>query len=96
MLIERAVPRQTAALTKIAFTAKRHRNYPERWIEIWSPLLTITPEFIAEADVWVALMDEEPAGFYALTHSGERTTLKHLWVLPRALPVMEIRPGEFR
>lgn len=69
-------------LTQIALTAKRHWGYPERWMEIWTPLLTITPEFIASAEVWVAEMNGEPAGFYALIFSEKRASLEHLWILP--------------
>jgi hypothetical protein len=32
--ITRATPDQAATLTKIAFAAKRHWGYPDRWIQI--------------------------------------------------------------
>lgn len=76
-------PEAAPALTRLAIAAKCHWNYPERWIELWAPQLTITPEFVAAADVWEATVDGDAAGFYALAYSGERASLEHLWVLPR-------------
>jgi len=81
--VAKAIPNQAGQLTSIALAAKRHWGYPERWIEIWTPLLTITPEFIASADVWVAVVEDETAGFYALLYSAERATLEHFWISPR-------------
>jgi len=80
--IKRAIPKQASILTDIAVAAKRHWNYPERWIEIWTPLLTITPEFISSAEIWVADVNGEAAGFYALIFVENRANLDHLWVLP--------------
>jgi ribosomal protein S18 acetylase RimI-like enzyme len=82
MEIRPARAEDAATLTAIAIAAKRHWGYPEHWIEIWTPLLTITPGFIAVADVRVAVAENEAAGFYALLYSGERATLEHFWVMP--------------
>ncbi|MBN1450345.1 MAG: GNAT family N-acetyltransferase [Anaerolineales bacterium] len=73
---------QVGILTQIAFAAKRHWGYPERWIQIWSPLLTISPEFIESHDTYVAYVGEEPVGFCAISVEGERASVEHLWVLP--------------
>jgi GNAT superfamily N-acetyltransferase len=83
MNIRPALSKEASLLTDIALAAKRHWNYPERWIELWTPLLTITPQFISAAEVWAAVLDEEIAGFYALISSGERAALEHFWILPR-------------
>jgi GNAT superfamily N-acetyltransferase len=69
-------------LTEIAFAAKRHWGYPERWIQTWAPLLTITPEYIEGHETYLAYIDEQPAGFCAIFQAGERASLNHLWVLP--------------
>jgi ribosomal protein S18 acetylase RimI-like enzyme len=69
-------------LTSIALSAKRHWNYPERWIEIWKPLLAITPEYLAEADVWISVKENEIAGFCALIYTGGRAALEHFWISP--------------
>ncbi len=47
MQILRANPDDATTVTKIAFAAKRHWEYPERWVDNWREKLTITPEFIA-------------------------------------------------
>jgi len=80
--ITRAKPNQARILTHIAFAAKRHWGYPERWIQIWSPLLTISPGYIEQHETYIAWMDEQPAGFCAISQQGERASIEHLWVLP--------------
>lgn len=82
MQIVAARPDDAATLTKIAFAAKRHWGYPERWIESWRDLLTIPPEFIAEHEVYAAVLDGRSIGFYALGRKGDKLELLHLWVLP--------------
>lgn len=80
--ILRASPDQAKSLTHIAFAAKRYWGYPERWIEIWSPILTISNEYIKKHDTYFASLDGKPAGFYAISVEGEKASLEHLWVLP--------------
>lgn len=80
--IQRATPDQAEALTQIAFAAKRHWGYPERWIQIWSPILTITPEFIEQNETHVAYLGKEPAGFCAISIEKEKASVEHLWVSP--------------
>ena len=77
-----ATPGQAKILTQIAFTAKRHWGYPEHWIQLWSPILTITPELIVKYDTYVASVNEKPIGFYALSVEDDKANLEHLWVLP--------------
>lgn len=82
MQIQKAHPNQAETLTHIALTAKRHWGYPERWIEIWTPLLTFTFTDLTQADFFVANVDDNVAGFYSLTAKGLRAELENLWVLP--------------
>src|SRR5918998_5762345 len=82
MNIRRALPSDTAMLTRIALAAKRHWRYPERWIELWSEALTITPELILEHEVFLAAAGEVVAGFYALSTRHSAGVLEHLWVHP--------------
>jgi len=78
-----ATPEQAKTLTQIAFAAKRHWDYPERWIQLWSPLLTITPELIAQHETHVAYEeDDKPIGFCAISIETEKASVEHLWVLP--------------
>jgi GNAT superfamily N-acetyltransferase len=79
--IRRAGPPDADALTRIAFAAKGHWGYPERWREG----LIITPDFVRHSEAHVAAVEEEPAGFYALLGEGPKIELEHLWVLPERM-----------
>ncbi len=81
--IVRALPDQAGQLTAIAFAAKRHWGYPERWIAQWRAMLTITPAFVAAHAVYVATSAAGGVGFYALAGAGPTVSLDHLWVLPQ-------------
>lgn len=43
--IRHALPADADTLTRIAIAAKRHWDYPERWMEIWTPQLTFSPQY---------------------------------------------------
>lgn len=85
MQIVRAKPEDATLLTAIAFAAKRHWGYPEKWIEGWRDLLTIRPGFITSHEVYAAILDDRPVGFHALGRPADRLNLLHLWVLPDAM-----------
>jgi N-acetylglutamate synthase-like GNAT family acetyltransferase len=80
--IRRARPDEATALTEIAHAAKRHWGYPENWIEHWKDDLTITPDFIANNEMYVAINGEEIAGCCALVLSDSRAELEHMWIRP--------------
>jgi GNAT superfamily N-acetyltransferase len=84
MEIVRATPDLAERLTQIALAAKRYWGYPERWIEIWTPILTFTREYVAVNPTYVAVAAGEPVGFYALMRSTAepRAQLDHLWLIP--------------
>ena len=83
--IVRAKAEDASTLSTIAFAAKRHWRYPERWLEIWRDTLTVRPEFVVANETCVAVADGRIVGFYALCCEGERARLEHLWVLPDAM-----------
>lgn len=85
MNIQRAVPEDAATLTEIAFAAKRHWGYPEKWIQLWKEALTIKPEFIANHQTFIVRVDGEIVGFYMLVGTSKPVLLEHLWVLPKAM-----------
>jgi len=85
MHIVRAKPDDAAVLTDIAFAAKRHWGYPEKWIESWRDLLTVRPEFIANHETYAAILDGRTVGFYALSRKNDRLDLLLMWVLPDAM-----------
>jgi GNAT superfamily N-acetyltransferase len=80
--VRRATPEDAEALTRIAFAAKRHWGYPERWIQQWTGGLTITSEFVRNNEVHAAVEDERAVGFHALVGEGHRIELEHLWISP--------------
>ena len=85
MKIVRARPEDAPLLTEIAFAAKRHWGYPERWIESWRDILTMRKEFIAANVACCAIEEDHVAGFYVLTTEEDGLHLDHLWIRPAAM-----------
>lgn len=69
-------------LTEIAHAAKRHWDYPDEWIEHWQVDLTITPDFIANNEVFVAIVSDEIVGCCALVVSDSLAEIEHMWIRP--------------
>jgi GNAT superfamily N-acetyltransferase len=82
MEITPALPSEADVLTSIALASKRHWGYPEKWIDHWRGLLTITSALIAGQDVFAARDGDRILGFAALALEEELLRLEHLWVLP--------------
>ena len=80
--IRRAVPAEAGLLTEIAHAAKRHWGYPENWIRQWKSDLTITPQFIATNEMYVAMYGEVIAGCCAIAFSESLVELEHMWIRP--------------
>ena len=85
MQIVRAKPEDADALTKIAFAAKRHWGYPERWIQGWREILTMRPEFITANVAYCAIEENQAVGFYVLTTEDDGLHLDQLWIVPAAM-----------
>jgi len=83
LLIRRARPDDSERLSQIARAAKAHWGYPEAWLVAWTPLLSITPEYVEHQLVYVGARDHAMVAFYALEPRGERWSLEHFWVDPR-------------
>lgn len=84
-MIRRATPEEASTLTTIALEAKRYWGYPEHWIKHWESDLTISADFIREHHVYVAEVEGEIRGFYALCVTGDSAELEHLWVTPASI-----------
>jgi N-acetylglutamate synthase-like GNAT family acetyltransferase len=80
--IRRARPDEAEALTEIAHAAKRYWGYPENWLEHWRDDLVITPDFISNNEVYVAMSGDEIAGCCALVLKGLDAELEHMWIKP--------------
>ena len=76
--IRRAKPDEAELLTEIAHAAKRHWGYPENWIEHWKEDLTITPEFIADNETYVAVNANEIVGCCAIVSGDSLAELEHM------------------
>jgi ribosomal protein S18 acetylase RimI-like enzyme len=82
MSIRRVLPDKAATLSQIALAAKRHWGYPERWMEIWKPQLTFSPEYFEENESWVAEINSAPIAFYTLLEKDGSAWIENLWVSP--------------
>ncbi|PYN15546.1 MAG: GNAT family N-acetyltransferase [Candidatus Rokuibacteriota bacterium] len=80
--IRRGVPADAQRLTEIARVAKAHWGYPEAWLSVWKPALTITSGYLRHQLVHVGTIGKAPVGFYALEPRGEQWSLEHFWVEP--------------
>lgn len=80
--IRRAKPEEASVLSEIAHAAKRHWGYPENWIQHWQAELTITPEFIAGNEMYVAMNGDEIVGCCAIAFSDSLAELEHMWIRP--------------
>ena len=83
--IRRARPDEADALTALAHAAKSHWHYPPEWIAAWKSELTLTPEFIADNEVFVAVIDDAIAGCCALAISEGLAELEHMWIYPEQM-----------
>ena len=85
LTLERARPEHAETLTRIAIESKRHWGYPEEWIQIWIPQLTISPQYILANETWLASVNDEPSAFYSLKQEEGLWWLDQLWVRPEAM-----------
>jgi ribosomal protein S18 acetylase RimI-like enzyme len=80
--IRRAFPEEATSLSKIALAAKAHWGYPERWLAIWKPQLTFSPEYFRQNETWVAEEHSLPIAFYTLQEKDGNAWLENLFVSP--------------
>ena len=80
--IRRVLPEEAMVMSKIALSAKAHWGYPERWMEIWTPLLTYSAEYFDENECWAAVLENSPVGFYTLHEKNGNAWIEDLWVQP--------------
>lgn len=82
--IRDASPQEAGQLSVIAQRAKAHWGYAPEQIELWrGSFLTVTADYIAARQVWVAVTgSDKPVAFAALEQHQDGAVLEHLWVLP--------------
>lgn len=84
--IRRASSSDATQLSAIALAAKRHWGYPQACLDAWRDELTVTPGFIRNEAVFIALGSTgEIVGFYALCITGTSSELGHFWVRPEVM-----------
>jgi len=83
VLVRRTLPEEADVLSEIAFSAKGHWGYPERWMEIWKPQLIFSPEYFIKNESWTAEHDNKPIAFYTLQDKDGNAWIENLWVLPK-------------
>src|SRR3954453_3254172 len=83
--VRRAQPDEAARLTQIAHAAKRHWGYPQEWIALWQTDLTITPEFIANNEMFIAVAGNEIVGCCALVMNDSLAEIEHMWIQPEQI-----------
>jgi len=82
LVIRRATSDDANDLSKIAFSAKAHWGYPERWMKIWKPQFDFTPEYFEKTESWLAESAARSIGFYTLLEKNNMAWLENLWVNP--------------
>ena len=82
IMIRPANPDEADVLSQIAWSAKSYWGYPERWLEIWKPQLTFSPEYFNANEGWVAVIDNIPIAFYVMRNKEGIAWLEDLWVHP--------------
>ena len=80
ILIRQVIPDEADVLTKIAISAKRFWNYPERWMEIWIPQLTFDSKYFEANESWAAEINDIPIAFYTLQNRNGNAWIENLWV----------------
>lgn len=80
--IRRIDPAQANDLSKIAFAAKAHWGYPERWMDMWIPQLTFNSAYFVEYESWAAFDEAKPVAFYTWEERRGNAWLENLWVVP--------------
>ena len=80
--IRMAEEAEAEQLSDIAFAAKKYWGYPASFFEHWQDVLRISPAFITNNNVWVAVCNNEILGFAAISIKETIAELEHMWVMP--------------
>lgn len=80
--IVRALPDDSADLKEIAIASKGFWGYPEDMMSKWAQSPIITPQSIAIAVVYKAILENSSVGWYRLWDGSKIAILDDLWVLP--------------
>lgn len=76
----RAGAAEAAALSELAFHSKAVWGYDPEFLEACRSELTLTPEFISRAEVYLLELHGRPLGFYSLVRWNSDIELGHFFV----------------
>jgi GNAT superfamily N-acetyltransferase len=80
--VRRAHPGEADELRGIAIAAKGYWAYPDDFMAAWTRRFELSPEYVRDNEVAVAVVDGRTVGFAALIARAGECELDHLWVLP--------------
>ena len=80
--IRRARPSEAGELTRLARAAKASWGYPAEWLDAWREELTLSEDYVAHNEVFVADTGDALAGVAALEHVRGEAVLEHVCVAP--------------
>jgi len=80
--IRPASPEEGWRLRELEIASKAYWGYPTELMERFAKVISMTPDYVREHEVWVVEEAGEIVGFYGLIHYGEVCELDHLWLLP--------------
>jgi len=81
--IRSALPEEGERLREIVIASKRYWGYDQEFMSRFAAVISMSPGYVRQHDVWVLEHAGRIAGLYGLIHQGEVAQLDHLWLLPR-------------
>ncbi|HWP79425.1 MAG TPA: GNAT family N-acetyltransferase [Candidatus Acidoferrum sp.] len=76
MVFKTAQPQDAAELSHLTYESKKFWGYPDAYMALWTSALTITPEYIENNTVVMAVEDGEIAGYFSIVEEGPQEVLE--------------------
>lgn len=76
------MPGDAQMLSDIAYSAKAHWGYPQRWMEIWKPQFDFPPSYFEQYESWKVEFNGRHIAFYTLQEKNSNAWIENMWVLP--------------
>jgi GNAT superfamily N-acetyltransferase len=70
-------------LRQVEIQSKAHWGYSDHYMSRFASVISMSPAYIEQHEVWVVERAGEIMGFYGLIHDGETSELDHMWLLPQ-------------
>ena len=78
----RPSPETAEELTALTLASKAHWGYDQDFMDRARPSLTVTPEYLAANDCWVAEIDGVTVGWFSLVPIPDGLLLDNFFLLP--------------